>query len=146
MMEECRRLRDEPDMFPSAVLEDKFFATIALLSGAMISVEQTRAKLLDFKQQVYSPVVDMHQPFSSILSSTPVVYHIPAFLPDKLRGKHPWNNWLDNSAQSAAGWVAIQQKIPKAGEKLMRKIVLLYDVVQDQITEVRSIRGVSLQL
>ncbi|KAH6714456.1 hypothetical protein BKA61DRAFT_605304 [Leptodontidium sp. MPI-SDFR-AT-0119] len=61
---------------------------------------------------------------------------MPAFLPDKLHGKHPWNNWLDNSAQSAAGWVAIQQKIPKVGEKLMRKIVLLYEVVQEQFDEV----------
>ncbi|KAK0111326.1 hypothetical protein ONS95_001691 [Cadophora gregata] len=135
IMDQCRRLRDDHRVFPSEMLKDKFLDTIALLSGAMLSIEQTRTKLLEVKEQAYSPVTDMHQPFSNLLLPTPKVYAMPAFLPDKLHGKHPWNNWLDNSAQPAPGWIAIQQKIPKAGEKLMRKIVLLYDAVQEQFDE-----------
>jgi len=144
IMDQCRRIRDEPHMFPSEMLKDKFLTTMALLSGAMILIEQTRMKLVELKEQIHRPVTDMHQPFSSLLSPTPIVYAMPAFLPDKLNGKHPWNNWLDNSAQPAAGWIAIQQKLPKAGEKLMRQIVLLYDAVQEQFQEVGFSSGLRL--
>ncbi|CZT51033.1 uncharacterized protein RSE6_12116 [Rhynchosporium secalis] len=135
VMGECRTLRDEPHMFSSIELKEKFQLATSILVDAMLSIEKLRKELLEIKEQVYSPVTDMHQPFSSLLLQTPVVFPMPAFLPDKLHGKHPWNNWLDNSAQSTTGWVAIQQKLPRTGEKLMRQLSLLYDVVQDQFEE-----------
>ncbi|KAG4435446.1 hypothetical protein IFR05_009067 [Cadophora sp. M221] len=129
------KLHDESQMFLWVLLEEKFLVTMAALAEAMLTIEKTRAKLLEFKQQEHGPVIKMRQPYSDIILPTPITYPMPDFLPDKLHGKHPWNNWLDNSAQSPAGWVAIQQKIPKVGEKLMRKIVLLYEVVQEEFDE-----------
>lgn len=138
IMAQCRELRDSPELFPAEPIKAKFFSTVALLADVMVSIEKTRLHIFKFKQQAFSPILDMRQPLSEEANSTIIEYPMPQFLPDKFHGKHPWNNWLDNSAQPTAGWTAIQQKIPKAGEKLMRQIVLLYEAVEEEFTEVST--------
>jgi hypothetical protein len=65
-------------------------------------------------------------------------YQIPIFLPDQFQGKYPWNNWLDNSAEASPGWVAIQQKIPRCGDTLLRQISMIYDMVEQKFSDVLS--------
>ncbi|OWP00159.1 mating type protein MAT1-1 [Marssonina coronariae] len=135
IMDVCCQLRDAPQNFPPGPLRGKFLSTVAILANAMVSMEETRLQMFRLKQQVFSPITDMQQPLSDRTRSIPIEYPMPPFLPDKLNGKNPWNNWLDNSAYPTAGWTAIQQKIPKAGEKLMRQIVLLYEAVEEDLDQ-----------
>jgi hypothetical protein len=56
--------------------------------------------------------------------------------PNVLGRKNPWNHWLENSAQSIPGWIAIEQKIPRYGDKLIKRITLEYDTIEADFTEV----------
>nr|UTN00784.1 MAT1-1-5 [Drepanopeziza brunnea f. sp. 'monogermtubi'] len=135
IMAQCRALRDAPELFPTDTVKTKFLCTVALLADVMVSIEENRLQIFILKQQAFSPILDMRQPFTEEATSKNIEYPIPQFLPDKFNGRNPWNNWLDNSAQPTAGWTAIQQKIPKPGEKLMRQITLLYDAVEDDFDD-----------
>lgn len=61
--------------------------------------------------------------------------------PKLLNGKNPWNNWLDNLADSWPGWIATQQKIPRCGNKLVKRITLEYEAIEADLPRRAAVAG-----
>lgn len=143
LMAQCRRLKASPELFPSPGSRKNFFQKVAILSTFMGNLAKIFAEYDKFQRDAYKPIVDMKQPLTIAVNSgeqaTPetgsTVRAIPVFLQHKENAKNPWNNWLDNSANPMPGWIAIQQKIPRTGDKLIRQITQLYDTVNNELTQ-----------
>jgi hypothetical protein len=135
-MHQCRRLKAAPELFPSTSVKDEFLGSVARLSQDMASLQEGEVEMEKLEKDASSQIAERNYPFTDEASAKygirfyDVPARIPRFLPDKVDGKMPWNNWMDNSARPLRGWVAIQQKIPRAGEKIFRQITLMYDALE----------------
>lgn len=117
VMTQCRRLEQSPDLFPSRAIRNKFLGMVAKASFQLAEIGE------GIKSRGAYEITEEEK-------TDCVVGAIPAFFPDKPAGKNPWNNWLDNSAKATPGWVAIQQKIPRYGDRLLRRLRLSYLAVE----------------
>lgn len=145
VLNECRRLIADPKLFPSRSLRKAFLTKIASLRP-VISI---LIKMHKQSRTVYWYVMNRDLQFMEEIGPdylangrakprSLLTMKIPLFHPDKPDGKNPWNNWLDNSAVPAPGWIAIQQKIPRIGDVLNRKKIYDYDALEASVEEVSS--------
>jgi hypothetical protein len=118
VMDECLRLKAVPDLFPSVAMKYDFLKKLRKVLPLMIIAK----KLAKRSHRLHSPM------------------HIkrPRFHPDRYRRTKPWNKWLNNSARFNYKWMAIQQKIPRYGDRLMRKITLEYNAIEANFIAVCS--------
>jgi hypothetical protein len=132
---QSRRLQRSPDLFPSSIIRDNFLSLVAKLSDQLATIGETVLKLRS--QQNKPSKTKRRTDQNGNDEPINMVENVPAFSPDRPDGKHPWNNWLDNSARSVPGWVAIQQKIPRYGDRMNRRLALSYDAVERDFEKVR---------
>ena len=133
-MSQCRRLQACQDLFPTASIRDNFFVVVddviaqleRLSEWSELSRSQDKADnaVAEGREQIGDKELD-HQ------------CQLPAFFPDQIGGKKPWNFWLDNSAKPLSGWVAIQQKVPRFGNRLVKRLRVSYDRAEKSFMEVR---------
>jgi hypothetical protein len=148
IMQHCRRLREHPRLFPSESLKNAFLYKIKKVNDSFHSLVEIATGYDELLQSVCQPITNMEQTISNEVNGTTsswpklsdslgnVSPKIPEFLPDRAGNrKGPWSNWLENSAAPQDGWIAIQQKIPRVGDKLMRQICLLYDAVSEEFSQ-----------
>lgn len=116
-------LNAHPELFASEELRSKFLeimSELSLLVAIMFDV-------LDLKQ-VYDNMMDIiPQPQ---VNSTDVEH------PALQSGKKLWNKWLDNTATPVPGCIVIDQKIPRIGHLLMRRITLEYEAIEADFQDV----------
>lgn len=119
VMQQCRRLKACPELFPSLALRSEFLQKISEVSPIMALVSEFIANKLE---------VDGYRICDVNPADDPNEQRMPH--PNILDGKNPWNKWLDNSAEPPSGWIGIQQKIPRFGDMLMRRITLEYEAIE----------------
>ena len=127
IMQQCRRLKAAPELFSSTIVKSNFLDKISRLSHEMSRTQEVAVQITGFDKSVLIP-------YRSCLDLTfnpeYIKQHpdcmLPPFFPDKIDRKMPWNKWLDNSAAPKEGWIAIQQKLPRTAEKLLRQITMMY--------------------
>lgn len=134
VMDECLRLKAVPDLFPSVAMKYDFLKKLGKVLPLMIIAK----KLAKSSNRLHHPM----RTFNNI----PVPIKRPKFHPDRYRRTKPWNKWLNNSARFNYKWMAIQQKIPRYGDRLMRKITLEYDAIEANFTAVCSDHLLNKQL
>jgi hypothetical protein len=169
IMNQCRRLKNCPELFPSPSSRESFLSEVATLASTIVSMEEVVGTV---EESVSELISDMRPPLTaeilermaterraseavdSVVAVDTAVemlrkrldrYQIPTFLPDQFQGKNPWNSWLDNSAEASPGWIAIQQKIPRCGDTLLRQITMLYEMVDQKFSDVLSSPSRSLK-
>lgn len=127
-MQQCRRLKSCPELFPSLTVRSEF---LQHLSGALPAMAMIH-ELLNLKH-----VFDSYRMGDFALEDNPNEENLDKIPHPNLRdGKNPWNKWLDNSAKAQPGWIGIQQKIPRFGHILMKRITLEYDAIEADFTRV----------
>lgn len=162
IMNQCRKLKNCPELFPSPSSRESFLTEVAMLASTIVSMEDAVGTV---EESVSELISDMKPPLTaemlermaterraseavgSVVTVDTAVemlrkrldrYQIPTLLPDQFQGKNPWNSWLDNSAEASPGWVSIQQKIPRCGDTLLRQITMMYDMVEKKFSDVLS--------
>ncbi|EPE31915.1 hypothetical protein GLAREA_11997 [Glarea lozoyensis ATCC 20868] len=151
VMQQCRRLRENPRLFPNEVSKTEFFLKISKISESFHSLVEISRSYDKILKSACQPIAKIDQPISTDFkekhfispssevvadSSENTISNVPEFLPDKAHARDgPWLNWLQNSASSYEGCIAIQQKIPRVGDKLTRQICLLYDAISEDFTQ-----------
>jgi hypothetical protein len=161
IMDQCRRLKNSPELFPSPSSREGFLSEVATLASTIVSMEEVVGTVEESVSELISDIrppltAEMLERMATERRASEAVdpmavdtavemlrkrldrYQIPAFLPDQFQGKNPWNRWLDNSAEASPGWVAIEQKIPRGGDTLLRKITLMYEMVEQKFSDVLS--------
>jgi hypothetical protein len=144
VLDQCRRLHAAPDLFPSQTTRAAFLTKIGSLCSILESLDtifdQQRSfrchqghEMLHYIGLVEADLeeMDLAEVKSSLLQAK-----WPMFHPHRPDAKHPWNNWLDNSAKAAPEWIAIQQKIPRFGDRMNKKKYLEYDTIESVVEEV----------
>jgi hypothetical protein len=133
VMNQCCRLKAGPELFPSIAMKDDFMKEMAKASPLMVIM----AEIIQKKYKPENDCTVSKDNMESLSNDTDVrskesaaAAEWPEFHPDRPNAKNPWNNWLDNSSVRSRKWVAIQQKIPRIGDKLMRRITLEYDAIE----------------
>ena len=145
-LDECRRLLDAPWLCSSGSQRERFLENIATLRPIIASIGEIDTQNRSSLRHILSrdmrniPLMDSDYPDDDrgaklrlLVTQSP-----PPFHPQSRFAKNPWNNWLDNSASSNPGWVAIQQKIPRIGDVLNRKKVYDYDALEASLEIVSS--------
>jgi hypothetical protein len=125
VMQQCRRLKATPELFPSAAIRDEFLKMLSKVSPRMATISAIVTKVHEARR--YDPVKDT-------LPADSEEKWMPH--PNMANGKPPWNSWLENSGEAPPTWVAIQQKIPRYGEVLMKKLTLEYNALEAHFVEV----------
>ncbi|KAL3420174.1 hypothetical protein PVAG01_08673 [Phlyctema vagabunda] len=146
VMKECRRLKDAPELFSSPHLRQDFLARLAILTKELQGLQEiiTANAAIDIKARKALPHVTPLEDDPSagpLENAQEISTSLPLFYPDKINGKHPWNNWLDNSGMATTGWVAIQQKIPQIGDKMNRMKTLHLQALEDHFTDHELVVG-----
>lgn len=135
-MTQCRRLQGCHDLFPSVLAKDEFFEAVKTLyapyADATASGGQHWSEQNDNDPSTDGDVLFGDLEDQSVDNNMPP----PPFFPDMPNGKHPWNNWLDNSAQAMPGWVAIEQRVPRYGIRLIRRLEIMYDAAERMMLKV----------
>ena len=127
-MQQCRRLKSCPELFPSLTVRSEFLKHLSEALPALAELHE----LLDLRHEF-----DSYRIGGSALEYNPNEDNFDKIPHPNLQdGKNPWNKWLDNSAEARPGWIGIQQKVPRFGHILMKKITLEYDAIEADFTRV----------
>jgi hypothetical protein len=151
VMQQCRRLRANPRLFPNEASKTEFFLKIGKISESFHSLVEISRGYDKILKATCQPIALIDQPISTEFNENHVIStssealtnnsedafsNVPEFLPDKAHARDgPWLNWLQNSGSPFEGWIAVQQKIPRVGDKLTRQICLLYDKISEDFAE-----------
>jgi hypothetical protein len=119
-MKQCSRLKACPELFPSPDLRSAFLHNL----GKVLPSLDTLGEYLDLGKDTRDWTEEYNRNGRGIPH------------PDFPDGKNPWNKWLDNSADGNPGRIAIQQRIPRMGHFIMKRITLEYDAIEADFTEV----------
>jgi hypothetical protein len=116
VIHQCYRLKAISELSPSAEKRDEILKIFSQVEQIII-----KARAMTAEMEPENP---------SRKAKLSLVKEMPAFHPDKSGAKNPWNNWLDNSAAALPKWLPIQQKIPRVGDLIMRKIIREYQYIE----------------
>lgn len=126
VMQHCRRLKACPELFPSPEERSNFLKKVSKVLPIMSIIPN----LLATRKEI-----DTYQIYEVEDPDFPDEERMPH--PNTVKDKNVWNQWLDNTAVSTPGWVFIEQKIPRIGDILMKRITLEYDAIEADFVEVR---------
>ena len=127
VMQQCRRLKNCPALFPSLTSQSEFLQNVSRFLPIMAIIPELLAKKHE---------LDSFRTLDIEVCDDPNEKRMPH--PNLLNGKSPWNQWLDNCAEAPEGWIGIEQRIPRFGDMLIRRITLEYDAIEADFIEVRS--------
>lgn len=118
VMRQCRRLKSAPELFPSVEAKNEFLKMMSKVMPIMSIIPISTST---------KHTIESHYFWTRIfeVNSKSVIPH-----PNTPYNRNPWNNWLDNSADPRPGWISLQQKIPRYGDKLMKRITLEYNAIE----------------
>lgn len=145
IMEECRRLRAAPELFPTASSRKVFFKMISIIADQLAGFAQLKACAADFEQRARNSI--KHQPAAPVLAkrvgkiwfktyqngSSEQRQKLPDLHPHSFSTKKPWNKWLDNFEEPAYPGIytsIITQRIPLVALKLIQRHRFMYGVVK----------------
>ena len=127
-MQQCRRLKDYPRLFPSLVSKTEFLQAVSKVLPIMAIIPELVA--IKFGGDGYR-ILHIKKCEGS---DEQWLTH-----PNTLGGKHPWNFWLENFAESTADWIGIEQRVPRVGDQLIRRFTNEYNTIEEDFEEVRVI-------
>jgi hypothetical protein len=142
VMDQCHRLQAAPHLIPSSSMRDSFFTKIAHLSSLLEIVTEIASRKVAFERATSYPISSIERPFTNQLlteiGAPSIVVEPPVLHPNKVGALKPWNTWLNNHVvdRYVAGWIAIEQRIPRIGDRLTRMLSNMYDAIQEIFQEV----------
>jgi hypothetical protein len=140
VMHQCQRLEATPELFPTSAIKEAFLLRIAQLSSLLTTIDEIVKQKHEFEFKASASIGSMERPFTNEVlvknGRLPISTEVPHFLPDKVDAQPPWNNWLGNSAKPVHGWIGLEQKIPRVGDRLNRLKTNMYETVRKIFEEV----------
>jgi hypothetical protein len=137
LLEECQRLLATPSLFPANCSRVDFLTKVASLCPIIANIEEILEERDSSLQHILNPdlanieLFGTDYPRDDPEKLSQLVPELPLFHPDRPDAKNPWNNWLDNSALAADGWIAIQQKVPRIGHAMNLRKIYDYDALEE---------------
>jgi hypothetical protein len=127
-MQQYHRLRNYPGLFPSLVSKTEFLQAVSKALPIMARIPELVATKFRFDEHRILHIEKIEGSNEQWLSH-----------PNTLGGKCPWNLWLENFAESTADWIGIEQRVPRVGDQLIRRVTNEYSTIEEDFDEVRVI-------
>ncbi|RFU34440.1 hypothetical protein B7463_g1888, partial [Scytalidium lignicola] len=120
VINQCRRLKTSPELFPSMSTRHLFLSKVAEIAKVLSNLRRIASKDSTVRKDESNLFVWTPSPANDDPTKR------PDMLPDQPGGLNPWNSWLNNSIKPTEGWIALQQKIPRIGDFMNLRKTILY--------------------